>query len=327
MSSTSTHNTLYRDVHGSQSTTSRKNDNFKSRRTPEHLLIAVGIATVGRPAILAQMLKRLKAQTRAPDAIVVCAPNFADVEGVAETFPEVTILRGPRGLPHQRNVILQQLNAFDVVVFFDDDFVPCSLYLEKVEEIMLRHPDIVVTTGDVLADGIRGPGLTFEAADFELIRCSRVPDGTGSLKDVFNGYGCNMSVRLAPARKYGLSFDERLPLYAWLEDVDLSRQFASFGRVVKSEATRGVHLGIKSGRQSGVRLGYSQIANPLYLIRKGTCSWRIGFHLMSRNVTANFFRSFWPEVWVDRRGRLYGNLRAIVDLVSGRLEPCRVLKL
>ena len=308
-------------------TTSSDEDNARLADRPRNLKIAVGIATVGRPAVLGQMLRRLRAQLRAPDTIAVCASNSADIEGVADAFPEVTMLTGPRGSSHQRNVILRHLNAFDVVVFLDDDFVPCRHYLEKVEEIMLRHPDVFVTTGHVLADGIRGPGLTFEAADSELRACSRLPEGTGTLEDVFNGYGCNMSVRLAPAKKYGLSFDERLPLYAWLEDVDLSRQFASFGRVVKSEATRGVHLGIKSGRQSGVRLGYSQIANPLYLIRKGTCSWRIGFHLMSRNVTANIFRSFWPEAWVDRRGRLYGNLRAILDLVSGRLEPCRVLKL
>lgn len=325
MNSRCSHNTLCQDVHKYAATPSLDDTKIRTDQSLGRLLIAVGIATVGRPAVLVQMLKRLRMQTRAPDAIIVCAPNSADVEGVAEAFSEAIILPGSRGLPHQRNVILRHVSAFDVVVFFDDDFVPCRHYLENVEKIMIRHPDVVVTTGNVLIDGIRGPGLTFEAADSELQHCCSPSDVNCSLEEVFNGYGCNMSLRLAPARAHGLAFDETLPLYAWLEDVDLSRQFAPFGRVVKSEATRGVHLGIKSGRQSGVRLGYSQIANPVYLIRKGTYTWRRGFYLIGRNVAANLIRSFWPETWVDRRGRLSGNIRAILDLVAGRLDPARVL--
>jgi GT2 family glycosyltransferase len=66
-------------------------------------------------------------------------------------------------------------------------------------------------------------------------------------------------------RPNDVMFDERLPLYGWQEDVDLSRRLAAFGTVVKVPAARGVHLSVKLGRNSGVRLGYSQIANPLYL--------------------------------------------------------------
>lgn len=312
-------------AHESQVTAASSDGGVHSHYKLGRLKLAVGIATVGRPAVLAQMLQRVRAQTRAPDSIVVCATNSADVEGIAETFPEATILMGPQGSCHQRNVILRHLSAFDVVVFFDDDFVPCARYMERVEEIMLYCPDVVMTTGRVLKDGILGPGLSFETADAVLKLSSRVPDIVDTLVDVFNVYGCNMSVRVAPARENALQFDEVLPIYGWLEDVDFSQQFVRFGRVVKSEATRGVHLGIKSGRQSGIRLGYSQIANPLYLIRKGTCSWRKGSYLISRNVAANIIRSFWPEAWVDRRGRLSGNVRAFLDLVSGRLDPHRAL--
>lgn len=298
-----------------------------SQKTQTHLKLAVGIATVARPAILSQMLRRLSAQTRAPDAVVVCAPKSADVEGIAELFPEVTILIGPQGSSHQRNVILRSLHEFDVVIFFDDDFVPCSRYLEKVEQIMSRHSDIVITTGNVLADGARGASVTFESADTILKNNLDVTEDAGALRDVFNGYGCNMSVRLAPTREHSLAFDEKLPLYAWLEDIDFSQQLAAFGRVVEAETTRGVHLGVRSGRQSGYRFGYSQIANPLYLIRKGTCNWRKGFYIMIRNLAANIIRSFWPEKLVDRRGRLSGNVRAILELLSGRLDPRRVRSL
>ena len=239
------------------------------------LRLAVGIATAGRPVILAQMLQRLRAQTRAPDLIVICAPNASDVEGAVEASPGVAVLTGPRGLPRQRNAILRHLKSYDVVVFFDDDFIPCNDYLEGVERTLLANPDVVMTTGRVLQDGILGPGLTFETADIAIkASAPSVPNERAGVG--INGYGCNMSVRLAAVRRHELTFDERLPLYGWLEDVDFSRRLAPFGRIVRAQATRGVHLGVKQGRQPGLKLGYSQIANPFYLMRKGTMGLRRG---------------------------------------------------
>ena len=90
----------------------------------------------------------------------------------------------------------------------------------------------------------------------------------------------------------------------------------------------GVHLGIKSGRVSGKRFGYSQIANPVYLIRKGTIP--AAFALDSdRRATwlANVVRSVWPEPHIDRRGRLRGNILASAHLLSGRIEPEHILEL
>ena len=84
----------------------------------------------------------------------------------------------------------------------------------------------------------------------------------------FNGYGCNMAVRSAVVRRHRLRFDERLPLYAWQEDVDFSRRLAPHGAILQLEGARGVHLGVKQGRSPGVQLGYAQVVNPLYLVRK-----------------------------------------------------------
>jgi GT2 family glycosyltransferase len=144
---------------------------------------------------------------------------------------------------------------------------------------------------------------------------------------VSNGYGCNMAVRLQAARIAQCRFDERLPLYGWLEDVDFSRQLARHGQIVKVSAAQGIHLGVKLGRQSGVRLGYSQIANPIYLSRKGTCPWPQALQMMSRNIAMNLARSLRPEPYIDRLGRVAGNLKAIGDLLTGRLDPQRILEL
>lgn len=289
------------------------------------LRIAIAIATAGRPACVAELLKRIAGQERAPDAIVVCGPAPSDVAGIAERFPAARVIIGRRGLACQRNAILAELRELDVAVFLDDDFVPGPGYLAGIEAALLRHPDIVMATGHVLADGICGPGFDFAHADSVLRADAGLGPDRDHVEDAYSGYGCNMAVRLAPVRRHGLAFDEALPLYAWLEDVDFSRQIARHGRVVKLPASRGVHLGIKSGRQSGLRLGYSQIANPIHLLRKGTCSYRKALHLMGRNVAANLARCARPEPYVDRPGRCLGNLRALLDLVTGRLNPRRIL--
>ncbi len=41
----------------------------------------------------------------------------------------------------------------------------------------------------------------------------------------------------------------------------------------------------------------------------------------------NMVRALWPEPYVDRRGRLLGNVVALRDLVTGRMDPTRILEL
>jgi hypothetical protein len=48
---------------------------------------------------------------------------------------------------------------------------------------------------------------------------------------------------------------------------------------------------------------------------------------VARNLAANAVRSFAPEPYVDRRGRLLGNLIALRELISGKAHPTRILTL
>ncbi len=287
--------------------------------------IAVGIPTVGRAPVLRETLLALDHQTRQADKIIVCGTRPADVEGVADVLPAAELLFCEPGLPRQRNAILAAAASADIVVFFDDDFLPDIHYLAEVERLMDSEKDIALVTGRVLADGIGGPGLSADEGQAILERADTTAK---SVRAVFSGYGCNMAVRTEPMRTHKLRFDERLPLYGWQEDVDLSRRLAAFGRVVLAESACGVHLGVKLGRGSGVRLGYSQIANPLYLVGK-RCGYPIGRALkhVLRNVAMNIMRLTWPEPYVDRRGRLRGNILAVRDLVTGRMIPERILDL
>jgi GT2 family glycosyltransferase len=290
------------------------------------LRIAIGIATVGRPLLLRASLDELARQLRPPERIVVCAPCADDI-GVVVDDVKIDVVLGPRGLTRQRNAILDQVRDCDVVVFFDDDFLPTPSYLEVVERVFTACPDVVMTTGLVIADGIIGPGISLEEARSWLSVFATITRDWHELEEVANGYGCNMAMRIAAVEAAHCRFDERLPLYGWLEDVDFGHQLAQRGRIVKALAAQGVHLGIKEGRQSGMRLGYSQIANPIYLSRKGTLPWLRALRLISRNIAANLLRLMTPEPYIDRAGRASGNIKAFKDLLSGSLTPERILEL
>lgn len=293
------------------------------------MIIAVGIATSGRREILSRTLELIASQTRLPDRLIVCPATPEDVDlATIERFAFCSIVRaGERGLTAQRNRILTAVGDADIAVFFDDDFFPQRNYLAEVEKIFVQDLDVVAATGRPLQDGANGPGLSVDEA-LAVVRDAdlKVPSSL-TIAPTYGTYGCNMSFRMGPVRRHALLFDENLPLYGWQEDIDFSRRLSPFGRIVELSGLRGVHLGVKGGRTSGVRFGYSQIANPVYLMRKGTMSTGFAVSLMRRNVVANLARSIWPEPWIDRRGRLGGNLLALMDLVLCRLSPQRVLGL
>jgi hypothetical protein len=77
---------------------------------------------------------------------------------------------------------------------------------------------------------------------------------------------------------------------------------------------------------SGVRFGYSQIANPLYLMRKGTMGIPKGWRLLLRAPIANSLKSAIRSRRADYPGRLYGNFVALSDLLWRRCHPLRVLE-
>lgn len=299
--------------------------------------LAIGIATRGRPAILCESLEELNTQVRQPDAILVTYADRSDIGEAPGRFPHVRFVQSAPGLTTQRNTILDDLKHFDFVTFLDDDFWLAPDYLSIVENVLLNNPTIAVVTGTVLADGINGLGLELPQAHAILNAAPRFPFPPSSapssasssapvtFNPVFNAYGCNMTFRLQPIQKHHLRFDEQLPLYGWYEDVDFSRQVAAFGDVIKIDQAYGVHLGVKSGRQSGLRLGYSQVANPVYLARKGSVGWPYAIASMTSRSAKNLVFSLRPEPMIDRRGRLMGNVQAWSDLVQGTLHPTRIL--
>jgi GT2 family glycosyltransferase len=284
--------------------------------------IAIGIATRGRPAILAGVLADLARQTRAPDRIIVCHVTPDDVAGCTGA----DFITAPAGLPRQRNAILDAAKDCDVVLFLDDDFLCAPDYLRVLEAAFIAHPDMVVATGTVVADGASGPGYSLDEGA-ALLAADAPPADPSATAPHFNGYGCNMAFRMDVVRAHAIRVDERLPLYAWYEDIDVTRQLGRHGSILRLAGARGVHLGAKSGRVAQVRLGYSQVVNPVYLARKGTFPWSHAVPSAARHCLANLVRSLRPEPWADRRGRFRGNMLGLWDLLRGRAAPERILDL
>ena len=288
--------------------------------------LAVGIATRGRPRLVREVLLDLARQRRKPDRIVVAHVGPEDIDA---PIPGVEYLVVEAGLTIQRNAILDAVTDCDIIVFFDDDFFCAPEYLAVTERVFEREADCVVTTGKVVADGVNSAGYTISQAH-AVLRRYLVQESSTSLMRVekaFNGYGCNMALRLAPMREHGIRFDEKLPLYGWYEDLDATRALGRHGKILKLNGARGVHLGVKAGRLPGIRLGYSQVANSIYLARKGTYPWTHALPSMLRHTVKNFFMAAAPEPWVDRWGRFRGNALALKDWMRGKVDPRRILDL
>ena len=287
--------------------------------------LAVVYATVGRAEMVRRSVDHLRTQTRAPDIVLVSAVAPADVAGLEGSPMRPEIVLGSKGLCAQRNRAMAALaGRTDIVLFFDDDFLAAPDYLAETVALFDAHPEITGATGWVIADGIKSTGIDFADA---LHRIAREPPPAETVLVTIRGglYGCNMAYRMS--RTDGLRFDEALPLYGWLEDLDFSYRLRARGPQYWCNRMLGVHLGIKSGRTSGVKLGYSQVANPLYLLRRNSVPRKHVIGQMLGNFASNLARSLRPEPHVDRRGRLRGNLLAIRDCLAGQLHPMRITEL
>ncbi len=290
--------------------------------------ISVIVASCGRPEVIADLSRALARQTLTPTRVVFSVAHPRDLPARYDVYAGATIIVGARGLAAQRNrALCAVLDESDIIIFFDDDYVPSRFALAGIALFFAENPGHVGVNGRLLADGINSKGISpseaaklVDAYDAAL----GAPDPRPIL-DLRGLYGCNMAFR---ASAIGTArFDEKLPLYGWQEDIDFAAQLLPRGRLATTEAFAGVHRGIKSGRSCEVRLGYSQIANPIYLARKGTMRRSHSMRLILGNILANHWRALRQEPWIDRRGRVRGNWLALVDSLFGRIDPERILKL
>jgi GT2 family glycosyltransferase len=290
------------------------------------LRVAVIIATKGRPQALNRLLRWLEHQTLAPSVVVVSATESGDTGGRIATSQPVEYIYGSAGSCIQRNRALERIkDRADLVIFFDDDFAPAATWLERCASAFASDRNIVGMSGLVLRDGAQTEEISWDEAK-RLIHAAAPADvNIPQFSERSGLYGCNMAFRASDIRH--LRFDERLVLYGWMEDKDFSRLAGKSGRLVACSTLLGVHLGLKSGRVSGRKFGYSQVVNAWYLRKKGILSMREAWSNIGKALLMNGAKSFRSEKHVDRLGRFIGNLIGVGDLVLGRGRPEKAAEL
>jgi GT2 family glycosyltransferase len=284
--------------------------------------ISIVVASVNRPEEIVELLLCLSRQTKRAAEVILSVVAQKDLP---KTLPPwVHVIKGAAGLPVQRNRGIDAVSPdADIVLFFDDDYVPSKDALAGVAALFTAHPDVVSATGLVLQDGVKAGGIPFEAAWKTVIDYEAAPQPAMENIDILWAYGCNMAFRAAAIGE--LRFDENLVLHGWQEDMDFAARIAKSGRVIKTNAFAGVHRGVNKGRTAGFKLGYSQMVNPAYLVKKGTMTPKKAATLMAKNFLANHLKSLRPEPHVDRFGRMRGNWFGLICILRGRADPTRIL--
>ncbi len=292
--------------------------------------IFVIISTLNRPAVLHDTVQSILRQSLVPNQILISSTDPKHVLLETLALPRVKFVQSPLGSCAQRNTALDALDPdADLIAFLDDDIELCRSYMQEMAALFKFYPEIIVSSGVMLHDGGRSSRITRERAQELCVThdSTLVPEDVRFAPLDF-GYGCNLICRYSRARDF--RFDERLPLYGWLEDSDFSfRCTQGFHPPVTNLRAFAVHLGWRSGRVSGLRLGFSTIINPIYLRRKARIFSRrhIVINFWARCLMGNILGLITNDQEYDRAGLLRGNIVGFRHLLSGRCEPERVLQL
>jgi polysaccharide biosynthesis transport protein len=291
------------------------------------LKTTVVVCSANRPDVLSETIESLMGgQLVQPREIIVSVFSRAHVPEKLSANPAVrVVVSNKQALSAQRNVAIQAVRT-PYTLFLDDDVEIAPNFIQSMEDLLDEAEDVVVATGIVVVDGVRGDtGIDRKSARAAALNYVREHEDC----ECDSGYGCNMFVRTSVFNQ--VIFDENLPLYGWLEDLDFSTNCLQYGRIIRHAGTCVAHLGTPTGRMSGLKFGYSQIVNPFYLWRKNGkpglthvlfAHWLIQ---LARNCRRTLIKI--PSERSDRTDRFKGNMIALSHLLAGRVDPSYILHL
>ena len=235
-------------------------------------------------------------------------PSLDDVDrtSLSSLACPVRVLVSERGLCLQRNTILDSIVDADVVLFLDDDFLMTPTYIEDTELLFRTRRDIVMSHGGGHCRWDHRGGYLGRRRPETGTRFDRPQKQEKSFKPIYNAYGCNMAVRVSAIVASGVRFDENLPFYGWLEDVDFSRMMAQYGEVICADHLQGVHLGTKAGRTTGDQVRIFADRQSDLSRAQEDAEFRTGGCANGPESGRQSRQSLAPEPWVDRKGRLQG---------------------
>jgi glycosyltransferase involved in cell wall biosynthesis len=223
--------------------------------------IAVAVATIDRPQLLARCLDAVLAGITAPSEIVVIDqgsdPMTAAVVAERERqAPFVYVRQPPRGLAASRNAALAAATA-PILATTDDDCVPDAHWLAAITRAFLEQPTPQLVTGRVLPLGPDRPGHYAVST-----RTSR--DRVDLLRGAAPwraGTGANTAVERGRAVQIG-GWDERLGVGSAGgagEDIDFLYRFLRAGARVRYEPEALVHHERQDvARRRATRMSYGR---------------------------------------------------------------------
>jgi GT2 family glycosyltransferase len=285
----------------------------------------VVVCSANRPEILADTIDSiLRTQVLPPKEIIVSVFNEQHVAERTKRHPAVrVVISGEQGTCVQRNVAAKLVQT-QYTLFLDDDVELAPDFIQSMERLLAEAKDAIAATGVLVVDGAHGDaGLDRTSAKHHTLNYVRTQANYDHRE------GQNLFVRSEVFDN--VLFDENLPLYGWLEDLDFATNCLRYGRIIMNTETCFAHLATPTGRTSGLRYGYSQVVNPFYLWRKnGTPGlanvvfrhWAI---YLANNLRRTVIRIRSDRN--DRSGRLRGNIIALNHLLKGKVDPSYILKL
>lgn len=290
--------------------------------------LAVLIPSKGRADELVETVKSILCQSVQPAQIVLSVTSEADLSPDIRSLPRVKVIMGPAGKTAQLNRGVKALAPeIEVIAIMDDDVELLRDYLKTVRGVFSKHPDLMGLTGEMVVNG----GLDRAQAQRMAAEEAALPTQANAaevfwLKPNQGLYGCCMALRHSLFNH--IKYDERLPLYSWMDDADIGMRAQRHGRCCYCPDARLIHLAATSGRVSGEKFGFCQIMNPVYLASKGVFSWSEVLRIhVGKVMLANLVGWLRRDAKVDRAGRLRGNWLALTLWFQGRIEPERILEI
>jgi GT2 family glycosyltransferase len=279
--------------------------------------IAVVIASRGRPDVLARTtLASLAKQSRPADEIVLSLTTPDDTPDGSE---HCRVIYGGEGLCCQRNRGTASLSEFPIfVAFLDDDLILHRDYLKSMERHFEQRPNLILAMGHLLANGNVSEDAAWSLVGSSLNLGPHTGKFYATSQTWGHVYGANMCVRGTFAVQEG--FDEKLPRYSLMEDVDFGTRCRRAGVVGYSYEAVAVHLRTPGGRINAKQLGFSEVMNPAYLIAKGTVPLKMFPTHVLRAPVVNMLRALVPSNNIHRQ-RFIGNAAALLRLLRGRIDP------
>ena len=122
------------------------------------MMLSVIIPTCNRNENLGQCLDRLKPGCQTLDALdyeVIVSDDSKDAGAeafVAESFPWVTYVKGPRRGPAANRNNGARLSQGEWLVFIDDDCLPDAGLLSAYRQAILAHPEVLAFEGAIHPD-------------------------------------------------------------------------------------------------------------------------------------------------------------------------------